>query len=196
MVLSTSRWAYLALKNTVTEYLPHGIISGRAILILKLFKRAHQTKKQMNIKKMTGQWLGNGWGHPLSAQLANQFVIFALKQHSVPYKVWRYRGPEQINVNCVPRKVAARKERSKLQWTLICQQYWERVAKPLLCHLLDVHQGKKENLTRKEDTRKTHPIGGSLSVSNPTRALDTLSGYHGSAGRKTYEMTAEKARNE
>ena len=70
------------------------------------------------------------------------------------------------------------------------------VSKPLLCHLLDVHQGKKENLRRREDARKTHPRDGSLSVSNPTRALDTLSGYHGSAGRKTYEMTAEKARNE
>ena len=57
-------------------------------------------------------------------------------------------------------------------------------------------QGKKENLRRREDARKTHPRDGSLSVSNPTRALDTLSGYHGSAGRKTYEMTAEKARNE
>ena len=37
---------------------------------------------------------------------------------------------------------------------------------------------------------------GSLSTSNATRALDNLSGYHGRAGRKTYEMTAEKARNE
>ena len=26
------------------------------------------------------------------------------------YKVLRYRGPEQINVNCVPRKVAVRRE--------------------------------------------------------------------------------------
>ena len=49
---------------------------------------------------------------------------------------------------------------------------------------------------RREDARKTHPRDGSLSVSNPTRALDTLSGYHVSAGRKTYEMTAEKATNE
>ena len=56
-------------------------------------------------------------------------------------------------------------------------------------------QGKKESLRRREDARKTHPRDGSLSVSNPTRALDTLSGYHGSAGRKTQEMTAEKARN-
>ena len=78
---------------------------------------------------------------------------------------------------------------------------WKRlrpsgVSKPLLCHLLDVHQGKKGNLRCREDARKTHPRDGSLSVSNPTRALDTLSGYHGSAGRKTYEMTEEKTRNE
>ena len=26
------------------------------------------------------------------------------------YKGLRYRGPEQINVNCVPRKVAVRRE--------------------------------------------------------------------------------------
>ena len=38
-------------------------------------------------------------------------------------------------------------------------------------------QGKKENLRRREDARKTHPRDGSLSVSNPTRALDTPSGY-------------------
>ena len=38
-------------------------------------------------------------------------------------------------------------------------------------------QGKKENLMRREDARKTHPRDGSLSVSNPSRALDTLSGY-------------------
>ena len=37
---------------------------------------------------------------------------------------------------------------------------------------------------RREDAEKTHPRDGSLSVSNPTRALDTLSGYHGSTGRK------------
>ena len=43
---------------------------------------------------------------------------------------------------------------------------------------------------------KNHLRDGSLSVSNPSRALDTLSGSHGSAGRKTYEMTAEKGRNE
>jgi len=66
----------------------------------------------------------------------------------------------------------------------------------LLCHLLDFHQGKKENLRRREDARKTHSSDGSLSVSNPTRASDTLSGYHESAERKTYEMTEEKARNE
>ena len=57
-------------------------------------------------------------------------------------------------------------------------------------------QGKKENLRHREDARKTHPRDGSLSVSNPTRALDTPSGYHGSAGRKNYEMTAENARDE
>ena len=93
-----------------------------------------------------------------------------------------------------------REERSKLQCTLICQPYWERVAlsvsKPLLCHLLDVHRGKKENLRRREDARKTHPRDGSLSVSNPTRALDTLSGYHKSVERKTCEMKGKKARNE
>ena len=57
-------------------------------------------------------------------------------------------------------------------------------------------KGKRENLSRREDARKTHPRDGSLSVSNPTRTLDTLSGYHGSVGRKTYEMSAEKARDE
>ena len=57
-------------------------------------------------------------------------------------------------------------------------------------------QGKKENLRRRENARKTHPRDGSLSVSNPARVFDTLSGYHGSTGRKTCEMTAEKARNE
>ena len=46
-------------------------------------------------------------------------------------------------------------------------------------------QGKKENLRRREDARKTRPRDGSLSVSNLTRALHTLSGYQGSAGRKT-----------
>ena len=55
---------------------------------------------------------------------------------------------------------------------------------------------KRKNLRRREDARKNHPRDGSLSVSNPIRALDTLSGYHGSAGRKTYEMTKEKASNE
>ena len=30
-------------------------------------------------------------------------------------------------------------------------------------------QGKKENLRRRDDARKTHPRDGSLSVSNPTR---------------------------
>ena len=111
---STGReWYYqpeLIYQNTVTGKLPHGIISGRAILILKLLMRAHQMKKHVNIKMMTGQWLGNGWSHPLSVQLANQFVIFARKEQPVRYKVLRYRGPEQINVNCVPRKVAARRE--------------------------------------------------------------------------------------
>ena len=57
-------------------------------------------------------------------------------------------------------------------------------------------QGKKENLRRRDDARKTHPRDGSLSVSNPTRVLHFLSGYHGRAGRKTLEMTEEKARNE
>ena len=70
------------------------------------------------------------------------------------------------------------------------------ISKPLLCHLLDVHKVKRKNLRRREDERKTHPRDSSLSVSNPTRALDTLSGYHGRAGRKTYEMTEEKASNE
>ena len=70
------------------------------------------------------------------------------------------------------------------------------VSKPLLCHLLDVHQGKKENPRRREDARKTQPRDGSLSVSNPTRALGTLSGYHGSVERKTCEMTGKKERNE
>ena len=55
-------------------------------------------------------------------------------------------------------------------------------------------QGKKENLRRRDDARKNHPRDGSLSVSNPARALDTLSGYHGSAGRKTYEMAAWQRR--
>ena len=55
-------------------------------------------------------------------------------------------------------------------------------------------RGKKENLRHREDMRKINPRDGSLSVSNPTRALDTLSGNHGSAGRKTYEMTAQKRR--
>ena len=60
----------------------------------------------------------------------------------------------------------------------------------------DKGPSEKGNLRRREDARKTHPRDGSRSVRNTKRALDTLSGYHGSAGRKTYEMTAEKARNE
>ena len=48
----------------------------------------------------------------------------------------------------------------------------------------DEGPSEKGNLRRREDARKIHPTDGSLSVSNPTRALDTLSGYHGSAERK------------
>ena len=43
-------------------------------------------------------------------------------------------------------------------------------------------QGNKYNKTRKRKT--THPRDGSLSASNPARALDTLSGYHGKDDEK------------
>ena len=58
---STGReWYYQPVtKNTVTEKLPHGIIYRLTVLISRLSMRAHQVKKQMDIKKMTGQWLGN-----------------------------------------------------------------------------------------------------------------------------------------
>jgi len=39
----------------------------------------------------------------------------------------------------------------------------------------------RERKARKK-REKTHPGDSSLSVSNPTRALDTLSGYHGRKG--------------
>ena len=56
---STGReWYYQPVDELI--YLPHGIIYRLTDLISRLSMRAHQMKKRMNIKKMTGQWLGNG----------------------------------------------------------------------------------------------------------------------------------------
>ena len=47
--------------------------------------------------------------------------------------------------------------------------------------------------------RKTHPRDGSLSASNPTRALDTLNfrlTMKEGAGKAKHEMTAEEVWNE
>ena len=41
-----------------------------------------------------------------------------------------------------------------------------------------VAQGKRQMKKRRKRRARTHPRDGSLSVSNPTRVLDTFSGYH------------------
>jgi len=41
---------------------------------------------------------------------------------------------------------------------------------------------KGETKRRARYAKNTYPRDGTLSVSNPTRALDTLSGYHGKKG--------------
>ena len=50
-----------------------------------------------------------------------------------------------------------------------------------------------------ENVRKAHPRDGSLSASNPTRALDTLNfrlTIKEGAGKAKHEMTAEEVWNE
>ena len=162
MVLSTSRWAYLPLKNTVTEKLPHGIISGRPILILKLLMLVHQMKDRWTSKRWPSNSLETAEAIRFLYNRQINFSYLLGKSNQCGIKFWDI-GVRNRLTWIVCRERWQWEERSKLQCTLICQPYWERVAsgvsKPLLCHLLDVHQGKKKK-PKAQRRRENNPPKG------------------------------------